>query len=328
MANWKKYSNEGEGTSKTNQSNANSFKVATAILAVMLVLAAGAAIYFYSQANSEQSKKMSLETQLEETKTTLEGELAILETDYNGQVSENDSLSAAIQERVEEVEQLQTKINRMRSQLASSKANSKEIKAKLAKLEELKTELEGEIDGLKDQNQQLADANEALNSDLVMSRQETSSLNQQVAQLTQRNEALHQRLTTLAPAGYRADNFSVSVEKRNDKLTSKARRADEIKIAFDLDNVPQENQGNGEIYVAVMTLQGQPVAAFPTSMVSIPSIDEQLKVEVADIKQVELKNAQRMNVSLKPNNDLEAGEYNLMVYSDTGYLGSTGFSLR
>jgi DNA repair exonuclease SbcCD ATPase subunit len=328
MANWKKYSNEGESTSNPNASSAQPFKAATVVMAVLFVLASGAAIYFYNQSTDEQSQKLSLKSELDETRTSLEGELSNLETDYNVQVTENDSLSVAIEERVKEVNELQTKIKSMRGQLASSKSNAKEIKAKLAKLEELKTELEGEIDGLKEQNVQLAEANSALNSDLEMSRQEATQLNAQVASLTQRNEALHNRLTVLAPAGYRADNFSVSIEKRNNKLTSKAKRADEIRIAFDLDNVPQENQGDSEIYVAVMTLQGQPVTAFATSMVSVPSIEQQLKVEVADVQQIQLKNNQRMKVSLKPNNDLEAGDYNLMVYSDTGYLGSTGFSLR
>lgn len=303
-------------------------KILNFVLGGLLILAIGGIFYFSNQANQMQDRSVSLATELEDTRTNLEGELSEVQTSYEVQVAENDSLSVQIQEKVVEVEQLQKKIGSMRRQLASSKANATAIKEKLAKLEALKNELESELGGLKEQNEQLAAANFNLTSELNSSKAEIDNLNTQVADLTDRNEAMHNRLMTLAPAGYRADNFRVVMQKKNDKLTSKAKRVDEITVSFNLDHVPAEKQGDGEVYLAITTLGGKPVKAVGGNTVSVPAIDEQIKVDAADIQKVSLKDSQRLDMSFKMKEKLAAGEYNVLVYSNAGYLGSTGFSLR
>lgn len=324
MADWKRNSTEDQSSSTQSKGSNTTVWILSTLLAIAVITT----VYFGIQSSNLSDQSDDLATQLDQTRTDLEGQLGELETSYNDQVAENDTLSAEIQTKVQEVEELQGKIANMRSQLASSKANAKEIKAKLAQLEALKTDLETEITGLTDQNEQLATANFALNEELITTKGEVNKLNAQVAELTSSNEAMNQRLTTLAPAGYRADNFRIAIQKRNDKLTSKARKADEVIVSFNLDNVPADRHGDDEIYLAVTTIAGNPVAQIPTKQVNISTKSAPIKIDAADAKKVSLESNQRLDMSFKMEDDLDAGEYNLVVYSNKGYLGSTGFRLR
>ncbi len=324
MADWKRNSNEDYSSSNQPKSSNTTVWILSTLLAIAVITT----VYFGIQSNNLSDQSTDLASQLDKTRTDLEGQLGELEMSYNDQVAENDTLSTEIQVRVQEVEELQGKIANMRSQLASSKSNAKEIKAKLAQLEALKADLETEIIGLTDQNEQLATANYELNEELITTKSTVNHLNAQVAELTTSNQAMNQRLMTLAPAGYRADNFRIAVQKRNDKLTSKARKADEVIVSFNLDNVPMDRHGEDEIYLAVTTIAGNPVAEIPAKQVSIASTNEPMKIQAADAKKVNLESNQRLDMSFKMDEDLDAGEYNLMVYSNKGYLGSTGFRLR
>ena len=89
-------------------------------------------------------------------------------------------------------------------------------------MEELKVALEQDIFGLKEENQSLASSNQALNTELSATKDEVNTLNKNVMALTSANDKLTGRLKTVAPAGFRADNFTVSSATKKDKQTSKA----------------------------------------------------------------------------------------------------------
>lgn len=314
-----------------NQSNTSSNSPVKLILGVLLALAIAIAGYFGFTSSKFQTKTEKLQSELQdldETKSDLENELQQLEGDYDAQIVENEELQAEIEERVLEIDALKKRLTQVKAQLTSSKVNSRKIQDRLAKLEALKSELETDIEGLKVENSELMTTNDLLNNDLDESRQEVDRLNLEVATLNETNAALNEKLFKLAPAGYRADNFSIVAEKRNDKLTNKAKQVDEVKIKFNLNNVPKEHHGNSELYIAVLDLRGENVKVVPAKDVVVSGRNQQLKVRAADIQKVNLKESQSVAMSFKPTDDLAGGEYNLLVYSSTGYLGSTGFVLQ
>lgn len=329
MADWKKYSDSSEKPEKTvSDGNSNaSKKLAWALAAIMAVVAV-LAIYFGVQSNKYQDLSTELSTELDETKVNMQEELAVVQSAYDTQVVRNDDLTAEIETKVQEVEDLQSRIKQARSQLASSRANNDEIKARLTQMEELKAALEVDLLSLQEQNDSLSETNSTLAIALDESKLKVEQMSTEIANLNQQNQELDRRLTLLAPAGFKADNFRIAVEKRNDKLTSKARRADEIVVQFDLDNVPSEKQGARELYLTVTTPDGTPVRVLPTEQISVPAANEPLQISAADIEQVDLSSTQTVAMSFNPNKDLEAGAYNIFVYSDAGYLGATGFRLR
>ncbi|MEL6944874.1 MAG: hypothetical protein AAFO82_19630, partial [Bacteroidota bacterium] len=147
-------------------------------------------------------------------------------------------------------------------------------------------------------------------------------------ELRQMNQDMTDRLYRMAPAGFTAGNFAVNIERKNEKLTSKAKQAKEIKVNFDLPYVPAEKQGKTELYLVVTDIYGNPVKSPSSSTVSVPSPQDDLKVDVVDIETVNLKESQSLAMSFAPEEKLTAGEYHLMIYSDEGYLGATAFRLR
>lgn len=329
MSNWKKNSGDtNEPDSPNNPGNTDTSRRLAWIFAGIMFVVAVLAVYFGVQSNKYQDLSSDLSTELDETKVRMEDELAVIQTAYDTQVIVNEGLTADIQTKVEEVEDLQTKIKQARNQLASSRANTDEIKGRLAQMETLKAELEADLLSLQQSNDSLSETNSTLTLALDESKLKVEQMSTEIANLNTRNEKLDRRLSILAPAGFKADNFRIEVERRNDKLTSKARRADEIVVKFDLDNVPPEKQGAREIYLTVTTLNGNPVAVLPAQEISVPAANEPLQIHAADIEQVDLTNTQTVAMSINPNRDLEAGEYNVFIYSDAGYLGATGFRLR
>ena len=329
MADWKKYSSSSETPEEpvNNGNSGASKKLAWALAAVMTVVAI-LAIYFGVQSNKYQHLSTDLSAELDDTRTKMQEELAVVQSAYDTQVVVNEGLSADIETKVQEVEDLQAKIKQARNQLATSKANTDEIKARLAQMETLKAELEADLLALQGQNDSLAQTNSTLTLVLDESKLQVEQMSTEIANLDQQNKELDRRLTLLAPAGFKADNFRIAVERRNDKLTSRARRADEIVVHFDLDNVPSEKHGAHELYLTVTTPDGTPVAVLPTEQVSVPAANEPMQIRAADVEQVDLTQTQTVAMSFNPNKDLEAGEYNIFVYSDAGYLGATGFRLR
>ena len=303
----------------------NTWKSITAVLGILLL---GALIFgsvFYSKYKDSARQATDLGTTLDETKAKLEGELASLNSAYTQQMSENDTLSADLQVKVAEVEDLKVRIAKARKELKTSQANSEAIKARLAQMEELKVALEADIQGLRQENQVLTVSNQALNENLGNAKSDINNLNHQVMSLTQANEKLTGRLRTLAPAGFRADNFTITSANRKEKVTSKSRRIDAVTVSFDLNNIPEEYQGARNLYLVLTEFNGNPVEAVPTKEVKVTNGQQSVNVLAADAQEVQLRNRQSVTMKFAPEEDLNPGTYNVLVYADNGYLGSTGF---
>ncbi|HZV70969.1 MAG TPA: hypothetical protein VFG10_15540 [Saprospiraceae bacterium] len=301
------------------------WKVASIIMGVLLIGSIAFGVMFYNRHNESAHKAADLSTQLDNTRTQLQGELATLNEAYTGEIATNDTLSSKLQKKVAEVADLQERIATAKKSLNSSIANNKQIQARLAQMEELKVALEKDIASLRDENVALASSNHDLNTELTATKDEVINLNTKVMSLTAANSKLTGRLKILAPAGFRADNFTVTSADKKDKLTTKGKKIDEITVKFDLNNIPEEFQGAREIYLVLTQFNGNPVAVVPGKDVSLTFGEEAVNVHAADLENVDLKERQSMTMSFEPTDDLNPGTYNLMVYSDNGYLGSTGF---
>lgn len=326
MADWKKHSN-----SNTTPADTSKFKTISYVLGFLLLIMTVVAIILGMRSVDFRSQTTALTSEVEDLNTTkgdLETELVDLETQYDTKIEENEGLKMTIEERVEEINNLQSKIRRVKSQLNDSKENTAQMEARLNQLEELKAALQNDVTNLKGENANLAAARAELSESLVAREAVIQNLEGKMVALNEKNTKIQNHLYKIAPAGYRAGNFSIDAEKRNDKLTAKARKAKEIKVNFDLPNVPKNKQGKTELYLVVTDVMGNAVKEIKTSPISVPSANENLKVEAADMQEINLEENQSLTLSFKPEDKMNAGDYNLMVYSSHGYLGATALSLR
>lgn len=316
-----------------NQSNSasNAAKIAAIVLGLLFLGAVGYIFHLNGQLDEYRGKTANLNTtveQLNQEQASLEQELGELNVSYESSQAENVTLQGTIEEKVQRINTLKSQINRVRKELKTSQSDNETVRAELARLEQIKSQLEQSMTNLQAANTQLENSEARLTGELATMKGMVEDLNAQVAELTESNNQKEAHLLKVAPAGYRADDFRIDMEQRNDKVTAKARRIREIKVNFNLDNVPAEKQGAQKVYVAVTDLFGNPVSGIATTTVSIPAPNENLKVEIAAEQAVELSEKQEVAFSIQPEAKLSAGEYSLMVYSDAGYLGSTGFRLR
>lgn len=316
---------------KNQNDNSNAAKIAAIVLGLLFLCAVGYIFYLNGQLNEYQGKTANLNSTVEELNTeqaTLEKELGELNVNYESTQAENVTLQQTVEEKVARINSLKAQIGRVRKELAESKGDNETVKAELARLESIKAQLESSMANLETANSKLAASENRLTGELTTMKGMVDDLNEQVAELSSSNNKMESRLMKIAPAGYRADEFRIDMEKRNDKLTAKARKIREINVMFNLDDVPTEKQGAHKVYVAVTDIFGNPVEGIATTTVNIPAPNENLKVQVAAEQDLDLKGEQKVEFSIQPESKLSAGEYSLMVYSDSGYLGSTGFRLR
>ncbi|MCB0667915.1 MAG: hypothetical protein KDC80_18945 [Saprospiraceae bacterium] len=305
-------------------------KIIIWILAVLLTGAVITAFSFWAKSNKYENETADLVSDIQvmdSTKVSLENTLSDLEGSYQGKIDENELLTRTLESRILEVEELKERIQKVRSQLAKSQEMNENINARLVQLEELKDSLEHDIVNLQGQNEELRAANNEIATELTLSHEEINALNQDVQKLDQKNRQLVDRLFQLAPAGFVANNFKVTAVRKNDKITAKAGRANEIRVAFDLKNVPQQFQTNEELYLVITNFDGTPVADIPSKSIKVKS-ETPIDIVAVDIEQIKLTDLQSVEMSFAPGKNFESGLYNALVYADHGFLGATSFELR
>ncbi len=194
-------------------------------------------------------------------------------------------------------------------------------------IEELKISLEGDIEGLQEQNMEIRAANNEIAVELTLSREQAAGMSEDLKILDKRNNQLVSRLFQLAPAGFVAENFKVSAMQKNAKITTKAGRANEIMVTFDIKNVPVEYQVDEELYLVITHFDGNPVPEMEARSVKIKS-PSPIDVSAVDVEQIRLSDRQSVQMSFSPAKKLEGGLYNALVYADHGFLGATSFELR
>jgi len=304
--------------------------IATGILTMLFLGAVILAWSFWAKSNKYENETANLVAELkamDQSKLALQDTVGKLEDSYQHKISENEILTSALEERVAEVNDLQKRVRTVRDQLSKSQEINEQINQRLAQLEELKISLEEDIEGLQEQNLEIRSANNEIAVELTLSREQAAELSEDLKILDQKNDQLVSRLFQLAPAGFVAENFKVSAMQKNAKITTKAGRANEISVTFDIKNVPVEYQVSEELYLVITHFDGNPVSDIAAKNVKIGS-QSPIDVSAVDIEQIRLSERQSVEMSFSPGKKFEGGLYNALVYADHGFLGATSFELR
>jgi len=316
-----------------NQPNSNKtgFKVAIAALALFLLAALGGVYHFSNESDTHANKAVQLKselTELNDEKLGLEAEVSQLTATYDAETVKNTELEAKIVDAEEKIKGLKWRISKIKKELSETKISNEEMQLRIAELNTSKEELFAEIAALQTTNKDLTSAKESLDVELAAVNDENTQLTARLEDLTATNAKIQQRLFTLAPAGFQATGFQIQVAGRKDKLTSKAKQVRAIKVGFDLSNIPTELQKEHEIYLVVTDGEGVPVKKIASTPMDVPTAEGGLKVEVAGTETIALTENQSLSMAFQPTDKMDAGLYNVALWSDAGYLGSAAFSLR
>ncbi len=287
------------------------------ISVILLILFAGLGIWSWNRLGSLQKIRQA-ETQQHEfvldsllqVKSSLESRLDQLEADFSDLRVGNDSLA---QDLVEAIDMVAEKETIIQENVREENALRKQVQH----LQTLNDRYETIIAVLNQKNAVLTAENERL-------RGTTDSLSMQVSELGKRLES---QIRQTQSAQYKATSFRVELERRNDKLSVKARKIRELKISFDLNNVPLPYRGNQQLFLVITDDRGLPV-------VSKNPIQETIKTEKGNVPIVaqatqfqNIIDNQRIVLIYALEEHLKKGTYVVSVYSDKGLLGVASFRL-
>ncbi len=300
------------------------------VMTVLFVLALiGLAIALFSRfkASTELASANAEREELLIERTNLERDLDSLQSVLRVATAENESLQGSLADLKKLVEEKEAAVQKIRAQSANS---TEALRREVNQLRQLRGELEGAIGQLQAENEQLRAENVRLTEENVQLTAERGQLSSQVGDLEKFNKTLQDQVARLTRAGVKASAFRVEVERKSDKLTTRARRTREIGISFDLIDLPEEFQGTHTLYLVLTDVNG---ALLPsegtTTKANIPTPSgTPLEIVAQQTKQVNLARAQRLSFTYPVSEKLKAGTYVASVYADFGILGSSSFRLN
>jgi len=110
-------------------------------------------------------------------------------------------------------------------------------------------------------------------------------------------------------------------------LTTRAKKAREIFVSFDLADVPKTFQGQQKIYMVITDDKGNPISSKNPTKATVYAPSGPVEIMAQQIKEVEIDVTQRLSFSHKFDDRLKSGNYVIAIYCDKGLLGASSFRL-
>ena len=295
------------------------------ILAVILgILLIGAGIWGVTQNRAKnQLKAQNTELtgtveELEALRTDLVRVVDSLQQEYTTLAEQNTELQGSLSEAQEKVAATEAALRNAKAR-SSSEING--LRAEIQQLMALKAELQENITAVQAENDSLRTVTGVLEADLSAARDE----NQALANLNQSIQSEVERLTL---SNFKATAFQVDLERGNEKVTAKARRARTIRVSFDLTDVPPKYQGLRTLYLTISDEQGTPIqAANPVKAQTVVN-NQTMDIIAVKAKDMDITANQRLSFVYDLEEKLKAGYYRVAVFTDIGMLGASSIRLQ
>jgi len=289
------------------------------LLAVLVVIFLGAALYFSffaspsfnKELKSTFAKKEYLQTELD----SLLVEHERVKVEYgtlSDQLSEKDSLITANAEEIRK--------------LIAEQADYRKIKRQLERLQNIAKEYVEEIDQLYTENQQLKAENQQVKADLEDSKREIAVIKKDKEELGQTisSAAIHQ--------AYNINSRAIYFKNKNkdEVITEKANRVDQIKTTFILGANSLIPAGPVTVYCRI-AVPGTGRILSPGAGDAFTFDYQGEKLQYSAKKTVNYNNHAETVVvvwDLVEGDKAVKGKYIVKVYAENLYLGETSFELK
>lgn len=303
-------------------------KMYSAAVTGLLVLSIAASAFFWNTSVNKELERNAIEMEKEGLlleKGLLTAQLEHLKKTYDDAMTENGALKGTIEQSELAIAEKEKQISQLKKQKTADRKNLESLKKEIADMRSVKSNLEAEVLALRTENESLRSENERLSGELHKSISENIALNDKIEELTVITQGMKSLQESIAPGGIRANAFRVEVEKRNDKLTVKGRKARELSISFDLMDIPASFQGVQKIYLTITDGKGTPVKGKNNNTIKVGNSEKTTTITVQQSKEINLTRAQRIGFMYPLEEKLPAGYYQAAVYTETGWIGSVSF---
>jgi len=289
-----------------------------------VLLMSGAAFFFWqkSSAASSENNHLAAEMQaLELEKSVIERNLDTMTVAYHNLKLENEGLRGMAASSTELVASKDAAIKKIKAQ---SRKELAELRQQVEALRKLEIEYQTIIATVKGENEQLREENLRLTGENAQLRDANTTLNDQMQDLAKQ---LEEQMHKTQSARFKATSFRVEVVRKSEKLTTRAKKAREILVSFDLADVPEAYRGAQKIYLSVTDDRGRPVASANPTKATVQAPTGPVAVLAQQAKLVSLNETQRLSFSHKFDDRLASGNYVAAIYCDFGLLGAASFRL-
>lgn len=212
----------------------------------------------------------------------------------------------------------------MKSRIQSILSNKNATQAELAQARKMIEQLKGNIEGYTQTIERLEGEKIVLTGERDYARKERDSLGVEKQNLDKKvslGSVLHASNIHLLP---------INVKKNGKEVeTSKAKRADMMRVTFDLDENRIAETGDKELYVAIAAPDGTPLAVEALGSGRFTLEDGTEKLYTAK-KTVSYTQGQKLTVSMdwKQNSDFKPGDYSVEIYHNGYKIGAGKVTLK
>ena len=277
-----------------------------------------------SQVAGLTAKNTSLSSEIEGVqglKAELEQQVRELEGKYSDLANENESLKGSVKDAKSEIYKRRNVITQLKEDMQAKDGEMASLRAQISSLMGVKSQLESEITSLKTENANLKQENQKLVADLKISTEEK-------AELARLNATIQEEVANLTLDNFKANGFTVEVEKGNTKATAKSRLAKKVSVSFDLVGVPEKYQGVRDLYLVITDESGVPIKKTNPIATTVSLNGQTTDIMAISKQSIDIAESQRLNFVHDLEEKLKKGFYRASVYSNIGLLGSSSFRLR
>ncbi|SEW54643.1 hypothetical protein [Chitinophaga arvensicola] len=290
------------------------------IYGILIAALAGTWIYMLYDKNKSTEITQQQKVQIDSISTSRDA----LQQEYNAAnarlddlVSQNTRMDSLVKTKDKEIQD-------MKARISSILTNKNATQAQLAEARRLIEQLKSNIEGYNETIERLEGEKIVLAGERDYARKERDSVSTVKDSLNKKvdlGSVLHASNIKLQPI--RVKNNGKEVE------TSKAKRADMMRVTFDLDDNRIAPTGDKEIFVAISAPDGAPLAVEALGSGRFTLEDGTEKLYTAK-KTVAYTTGQKQTVSMdwKQNSDFKPGDYAVEIYHNGFKIGQGKVTLR
>lgn len=275
-------------------------------------------MWYANNKSSEQLAQKEVQVDsLTTSRTELQQEFESANARLDELVTENSRMDSLVKTKDKE-------LSDMKSRISSILSNKNATQAELAEARRLIEQLKSSVENYKATIERLEGEKIVIASERDYARKERDSVGVVKDSLSKKvdlGSVLHASNIKLAPINLKRNGKEVE--------TSKAKRADMMRVSFDLDDNRIAPSGNKEIYVAITSPDGAPLAVEALGSGRFTLEDGTEKLYTVK-KSVSYNTGEKQLVSMdwKQNSDFKVGDYTVEIYHDGYKIGAGKVTLK
>lgn len=315
---------ESEKPGTTVVKNNNGRNILTAILVIALLGTWGYIIYDKNKTRQEQQSLTSQIVNSDSAKNELQRELDDAALRLDALKTSNVRADSLLKTKDKDIEALRSRAQRILNDKNATAAQLAEARRLIAQLKGNIETYTAQIDSLTIANTQLTEANRVVTQqrDVVQKNYDSAS------QVIKQKEDVIDVGSTLHASGFSIEGIK---EKNSgkEKVTTKAKRVDKLKISFTIDENRITQSGPKDLYVCITAPDGTPVAVDALGSGTFSTRDGVQKPYTKKL-QINYVQGQKQPVTVEwsQNSQFQTGNYKIEIYNNGFKIGEGTRSLK